>query len=280
MSKLLHFNSNIPFSLYINGEYVDKCYKDNSLDILLNTKELIYTICPFSNGEYYLVDNGKISILNDNITSSSELIEVVPYKNNHYDIKYISSQIYNSSYSLVLTQEEFGNIVANIFNDGKGVVEILDKGRLKLRKNLSPIDTAQVDFINEKLIIKCLLKNKSFYITVINCKTFEIVFESICDSVEFSQVKIKTLKLCNDISNHEIVQELDLKDNAKQEYTIYVRKTKNMCNDRLLPMQFLQSIKANDYVMAKKCLTESFKDITKEQLKNYFGDIRDIYYNC
>jgi len=277
MNIFLHFKSGIPYNLYIDGEYV--CNNKTSIDVLMKSNEFTYTIVPYAAGENYYTDSGRVYVENGKVFATSQNLEIIPFKDDHYDIYFKGVLIKNYMESQVILQEEQGDIVVNVYNDGQGVVEMLNKAKLIIRKAITKIKTAQVDCVNNVLILKCLLENASYYILLLDMKDNKVLFEEQCDSVEVNDCCVKALKIINDISNHALVNEYDIYKLLASEYFVYVNKYNIIDTERLLPMQFIECLMYKDFKIAKSCLSNNFNDVTQEQLLNYFGDVKAVYYN-
>lgn len=107
------------------------------------------------------------------------------------------------------------------------------------------------------------------------------VFSHVCgDKIEIDGNNIKTQQNINDMAKHirvcSFVQNEDITLKNKDLYTEN-SKNKSAKNNLLIPYNFFEAIKVEDFNLARTYLATPLKDnLTDEQLASYFGNFENI----
>jgi len=272
--RCFHFKSDIAFGLYINGEYVDKSIKQESLDLVVTSNSFCYMLCPIGG---YLVENGMV-YNQDKVTIEGGNVELVPYKENHYDILFMPQKIQNLSKSDTVLQIVQDNIGIVVYNNPYGIIDIEFRGQTKILKQLqSSIKLANIEKIQANYVVSCLMENEQRYIVVVD--NSGIIFEQLCDDFELTDSEVKTITLLKDIASTAKVTTYNIFTNKTTSYTVIIEDRPIVKVRELIPMAMLQAVVAENYQLAKQYFSKNFEGIEASQLVNYFGNIDGIYYN-
>ena len=121
--------------------------------------------------------------------------------------------------------------------------------------------------------------DKGIFLTILNSKTKEVILSNTFLAVERSKNIIKTLLKTNKILNTAQVVEINLETLDIQKYNVYLDNN-NITETNLVPFYFLEAIKQEDYNLAISYVDTTLNNVNQSKLKQYFGEIKDIYYNC
>lgn len=279
----IHFVSPVPYSLNINGEYVDLV--DNiskfSIDIIVSGSQTLYfSYLPYDEKNIFLPYTQALQIKNDCIASESENIEIVPYKNNHFDIILKPIKYLEKADSEIIYEESFGKINLLISNDETSHIYLYDNGKIVLNKTIDILKNVEVEKINNNLVIKGYFENQNYFLLVINLDNYDIVIEETCDSIEKANNKLKLIKSVKDLACHGKVSTLDLDTNKVEEYNVYLNPEPTITNNRyLIPLAFLESLKIKNYTLAKSYLSPTMQNAEIDQFNEFFGEIKNIYFD-
>lgn len=190
----------------------------------------------------------------------------------------------------ILTQNDcfFAKKVKKISKNGlffnffqNGVIEIENETELLYseKNDIKIIDATVLQLKNNHYAIKLFGENETEQTVVINNFFVPVLVFDSC-VVESIEKGFKVLTNLYDIAGHGIVEVFEIDDDIKKtdEYTVYINGEPNKNkNVNVLPVFFLECIRAKDYTEAKKCLSSSLSQKAKlEHLKAYFGDFIGI----
>lgn len=189
------------------------------------------------------------------------------------------------------------NICENLLNNKKSKKIILDSlcfnffenGNIEIESenNLLFSENFDIKIENAKVIS---LDNNFYAINIFSSndkeKTIIINNEFKCEKIfenaifEKTENGFKVLQEVFDIANHGIVSIYNFDNGLKKidEYSVYMKNhTLNNFAPKVLPLYFLQCVKANDFSQAKRFLTENIKQkVSNQGIKSYFGDFVDV----
>lgn len=219
----------------------------------------------------------KIDFDGKNFVCDGNFLKLVKVKEDLFFVKILpkNSHILQKKVKKIVKNDIFFNFYQS------GLVEIETKNELLFS-----------DFINIKIVDADVLELKnSFYavkffgengaeMSIVFSNFFEplFMFESVV--LESIENGFKVLTNLYDIAGHGIVEVFEIGEDVKKvdEYTVYMTgEPKANVNPKTLPMYFLECIKAMDYALAKKCLSNTLSQKSKlEHIKAYFGNFVDI----
>ncbi len=271
----LHCTSCVSFNLFVNGKFVDSCKAGEYIDLICDN-DFNYMFLPISDNDNYISYSGNITLLD--LTQKHKYLDVVPFLNNHYEINFIPQrQLLLSNYSHIMT-EKVKNIVVDVYNNNVGIIDVIRDGVVENRQFLDTIAKASIDYIQDKIVVSCMLQNSKMGVYVVDANAV-ITYTKIGDSVEINGDKIKVMSECNDVFAHAMVEEYNIIKNELNSYAVYLKKINYMPCNCVLPAVFMQSIMVKDYALAKTFLSTAFSQVEPSQISNYFGDIQKLYYN-
>ena len=170
-------------------------------------------------------------------------------------------------------------IIFNFYQNG--IVEIEDEERVCFCEefDFEILDAEVLELKNNFFVIKLFGKNQTEKSVIFNSHYSPLLSFDSC-VVEGTENGFKVLTNVMDIARHGIVEVFEIDEDVAKvdEYTVFMNQyPHNEINVMVLPIYFLQCIKANDFSEAKKCLTQKLKSKVKiDHLKQYFGDILDV----
>lgn len=280
----IHIKSEDICNIYINGNFAGLI--DNietfTLDLRVYTNKLIITKEPVSKQKKLLLPYTIKLSLNDKPSCDSELVKVVPYKNQEYDIMLKSGEVKSHK----KLEKVFDNYIEQynlvVVNDGLSYINIYENGAIRLTLSTQELNTISAEKHDDIMLIKAITLNNKYFIMAINCQNFEVVYNQEVEKFEQNENEIKTLENINDIAKHGKVFSLYLKQPyTTYSYFVYMNNgVEPIMQPKLIPYAFLEAIKIKNYALAKQYLSEKLlKNTTDEHLDNYFYDLKDIHYN-
>ena len=279
----IHILSSDAGNIYINGKFVGLLDNlDNfSIDLKVYSKTLVITKEPISNEKKLLLPYTVKISFESNIKSDSELLEIVPYKNNEYEILLKACDVKHYKPLTKIFDEEIDGFNVVVVNDGNSYINIYKNGILKWSDATMEINNITCEHKNNKIIIKGITLNANYYLIVLN-ENFEVLFNGEAEKIEQDDYQIKLLKKINDIAKHAIVKTINYTDEQPvEDYYVYLKPDAVITdNTKLIPYAFLEAVKVKNYSLAKQYLSAELNLKTKnEHLENYFQNLKNIYYN-
>lgn len=161
-----------------------------------------------------------------------------------------------------------------------GLVEIETDSELKFsnKYNIMLTDAEVLEVKNNFKVLK-LFSGIDCMVVVLNSEWFEsMIFEN--SIVEKTENGFEILTYLNDIAQHGLVKVFETEPELRvvDEYSVYLKGKpfKDFC-PQILPIYFLQCIKAQDYKEAKNCLSEKLSSgASSQHLASFFGKFEDI----
>jgi hypothetical protein len=231
----------------------------------------------FYNGDNSIIHHCRLDFVDGNFVSSLQNIRIIKMGQNAICIQFLDK-------IECFLQKKCKKIAKNdlIFNFYQnGIVDIEDDSSVKFCKNFDfeIVDADVVGLTNNFYAIN-LFGKFDLEKTIILNNAFEDV---LCfDNCILEPTENGFKVLCNlyDIASHGVVQLYQINQEASlvEQYTVYLKEyPNNMFNPNILPIYFLQNIKAQDFAEAKKCLSQQLQlKVKSDHLKTYFGDFCDI----
>ncbi len=257
----------------------------NYIEISNHKQKILSTdIAKSFNIDYYLTNNAsniyhaKINFIDGEFVCDEQNVRLIKIKDNTYILNFL---LKNECF----LQKKSKKIVKNglIFNFyTNGMVEVETENELKYcnKFDFEIIDAEVVTLKNDFIALKFFGKNDSEYSVVFNNHFAEIIsFDSAV--LEQTENGFKVLTNLYDIAGHGLVECFEIDEDIKKtdEYSVYLNKApKRDFNEQVLPIYFLQCIRARDFVEAKRCLSPNLQAKAKmEHLSQFFGDFINIY---
>lgn len=214
-------------------------------------------------GENYLVENQNIKIIK--IDGNTHIFKICAKNTNNLQKKC----------KKITKNGIFFNFYQN------GVVEIEDENSLLFceKFDVKIFDADVLELKNGCYCLKLYGENGVEKSVIID-NNFVSVLSFDSTVVETTERGFKVLTDLKDIACHGFVETFEIDDSIKKidEYSVYLKGSpqKNF-NENVLPVYFLQCIRANDFLEAKHCLSQELSGKAKnEHLKAYFGNFLDI----
>lgn len=267
--------TNQKFGINIQGHnfYVDaekpKLFEIDDIDDInfefyfCNQPSLIYSVCLTFDGTRWVTDSKYVSV-----TKIGEQKYICEITKNMPDIacqkvkKIAINQMFFSFYQNGLVQIETENslLFAENFDFATQNATVLElTGGCYAINLFSANNTEKTIVLNSSFASVMMIENAIF---------------------EKTENGFKVLQELFDIANHGIVQKYQIDDDIKlvDEYAVYTKNhSLKKFSPQVLPIYFLQCVKAKDFSEAKKCLAENIgQKVSNSGLKAYFGDFVDI----
>ena len=278
----LHFTAKVPFSLNINGNYID--IVDNiekfSIDIIPNTNNLYVTFNPIGKDKTYLNFTQNIQIVDNQILCDCNFVKVIPFCDNHFEIEFEPILANTTKAFRVMYSKNFDNLSLEIINSENSEISLYQGEKLKLKttcKTLKQVDS----FVKESnLVLKGFIDKNYYFILIINLENYEIKLEKYCNKIEEFDEYLQVLSVANDISKHGIVYSYNYGKKCCENFTIYLNNEPLKTHIKaLVPLQFLECIMVDNLKLANEFLTENLQNSNLDSIKDFFGNINNIYHN-
>lgn len=277
MSKFYtHLKSEIPATIYANGEYVGVCNKQNSLDLEVTTNNVYFNVSPV--GNYYPYT---IHIFNHNRcvdTTNNSLI--VPYYNNNYDIYLSHIKIQENRPTTTLYNGSVGNFSVSILNSIQTLINIYINNNLIYSDNIKLLNKVTVEQLFENLIIKGLTTDDEYYVLILD-KLGNVIHSGYFDNIEETNNVFTGFSNIYDMAKHGHICEINLQNVKDVKDYFVVKENLKLCSTaELIPQAFLEALKVKNFTLAKSYLANPLSNASNNHFDAYFGPIQAIYYNC
>lgn len=271
-----HLKSDIPCTIYANGEYVGVCQKHNSLDLKIDTKDVYFNVSHI--GNYYPYT---IHIFNNNkcIDTTNNCL-IVPYYNNNYDIYLKNIKIYENLPTTTLLNQTIGKTTITILNGILSSITIYDNSSIVYSENVKLLDKANVNVINGNIILKAYTTTNEYYLLILN-SDYELIYNGYFDNLDENNNLFTGFTNLYDIAKHGHVCEINLDDLSNINDYYVVKDGGKRCNcQELIPQAFLEALKVKNFSLAKSYLNSTLANASNSHFEAFFGPIQAIYYNC
>ena len=271
-----HLKSDIPCTIYANGEYVGVCQKHNSLDLKIDTKDVYFNVSHI--GNYYPYT---IHIFNNNkcIDTTNNCL-IVPYYNNNYDIYLKNIKIYENLPTTTLLNQTIGKTTITILNGILSSITIYDNSSIVYSENVKLLDKANVNVINGNIILKGYTTTNEYYLLILN-SDYELIYNGYFDNLDENNNLFTGFTNLYDIAKHGHVCEINLDDLSNINDYYVVKDGGKRCNcQELIPQAFLEALKVKNFSLAKSYLNSTLANASNSHFEAFFGPIQAIYYNC
>lgn len=220
----------------------------------------------------------KLEFLNDEYSTKDKFVSLTKLPENSYLLEFLrQNECYLQKKCAKLAFD--GNFL-NCYQNG--VLEIESELDVRYCEQLDfEIASAEVlNLPNNFYALKLYGKGRGEKCIILNASFASILSFDSC-ILEKTDQGFKVLTNINDIAGHGVVETYQIDDDCKKidEYTVYMQDyAKNDVNQNVLPIYFLQCVKAKDFAEAKRCLSQDLQSKVKlEYLKKYFGDFEKVF---
>lgn len=280
--NFLHFTSEVPCLIGINGEIIEKIDNINTFecDVITNTSDMFVSYTPTLTDKNYIPYTYLLDTSDTPKTQNAQ-IEIVPFPNNNYDIIMTPYEIDERKQQKVLCNLEVNKYFISIISGQNTQINIFSGASIVFTHNIPTIEKVKVEYQYENIIIEGIInKNNCYHLLIIKSDEMKILFDGNCNSIEKNNEYIESLKNLNDISKTAEVNKINLKTKEIEKYYVYqFNEEKEPTHTMLIPLSFLQSIQIGNENLAKKLLSENLQNTNISTLKNFFGDFDNIYFN-
>ena len=223
-------------------------------------------------GKNSVVYSAEFSFFNGNLVSKNENVKIIKYDENKFLVKILQK-------NAVFLQKKVKKLQkADLFFSfyQNGLVEIESQNEILFSEiyDFEILDADILDLKNDFLALK-LFGASDEACVVLNNKFMEIDFFENC-LIEKTEQGYKVLIDLKDIAGHGLVKEYAISETSTliDEYSVYLKGRPTMpSNVNIVPLFFVECIKAKDFTLAKNMLCEELKDSAKqEHLANFFGN--------
>lgn len=228
----------------------------------LNEYSFIYNVHIIFNGaSFSKVKNLVITKINNNLI----LIKIL-HKNDVFLIKKCK-------------KVEKSGLFFNFYQNGLVEIETNAEQKLSEAFDCDIVDADVMEMKNNYYCLKLIGKNSEMALILDN--NIVPIMQLNTAIIEITENGFKSLTNLNDIACHGLVEIFELTDNDVKkidEYSVFLKsKPLNTFNVNVLPIYFLQCVKAKDFAEAKNCLSGDLKlKVSAEHLSAYFGNFNDI----
>lgn len=279
--NFLHFLSNVSSRLDCNGEYLGFIDNENTfeLDMITKTNHVFISYIPISTENQSIPYTFKLNTENEPNTDN-EYIKVIPFPNNHYDIIMKPFYYYQVTDTLVLFSGNIDKYFISITNTNLTNITIFSGNTIVLNKNIQLIKNVKVEKKEDNLIITGIIDDNNYIIIIIDTDNFNIIYENIVQSIDDNSTAITTLQNTTTLYQYSKVCKLDFSTKQSNNYYVYNENNiyKNV-HPLLIPQALLECVQVEDENMCKTFLNNKLYNTNINQLKNYFGNVKEIYLN-
>ena len=264
-----------PITILLNGVKIDISKTDKKVLKFDEAKNISF--------DYYFTNSAsnifhsKVEFVDDEYYSSDENLSLVKVKENKYILKFL---LKNECFLPKKCKKMQKNgLIFNFFQNG--MVEIENESSLLFSEqyDFEIIDADILELKNNYFALKLYGKNEHEKGIILNSSFAQIIcFDSAI--IESTETGFKVLTNLFDIAGHGLVEVFEINEDIKKvdEYSVYLNGApKRSFNLKVLPIYFLQCIRARDFNEAKRCLSQGLNAKAKiEHLSQFFGDFIDI----
>ena len=272
----IYLTAQKPTTIILNGIKINITKTDSKVLKFDEAKAL--------NFDHYFTNFGsnifhtKLNFIDGEYVSNNQNVQVVKIKDNLYFLKFLHQ-------NECFLQKKCKKIVKNgqLFTFYQnGVVEIETENSIlfSAQYDFEIVDANILELKNNYLAIELFGKEENEKSVILNNQFAEILsFDS--SVIENTENGFKVLTNLFDIANHGLVEVFEIEEEIKKidEYSVFMNNApRREFSSKVLPIYFLQCIRARDYAEAKRCLSPNLKAKAKiEHISQYFGDFLSIF---
>lgn len=279
--NFLHFLSPVASRIECNGQHFGFIDNENTieLDLICKTNHIFISYIPISQDRQSIPYTVQINTENTPNTNN-EYIKIVPFPNNHYDIIMKPFYYYQMADSTVLFNGNIDKYFISITTNTVTNITIFSGKTIVFNKNTKKIINVKVEKKEETIVITGIINDDNYLMLIVDTNNFNIIYEDIVQSIEDNSTSITSLKNINSIYDYSKVCKFNFSSKQSENYFVYNNRfEEHNIHPFLIPQAMLESIKVEDEHLAKSLLSNKYNTTTIQQLKSYFGDIKEIHFN-
>lgn len=279
--NFLHFMSETPSLININGKYLGQIDNENTveLDIITRTEHIFVGYSPITNSKNTIPYTFTLKT-SETPSTENEYIKVVPFPSNNYDIIMKPFYYYQVNQSKVLFNNNLGKYFISIISDNVCRITIFSGECIVFNINIVSLLEVKVEQVKDLIIIEGVVDEDNYYLLIVDTNNFQILHNGIVQSIENSTTYISSFRNLNTLCNHGKVFKIDTQNKNIDNYCVYTQDNSNLqINNLLIPLAFAECIQVQDETMAKSFLGNNLCNTNINQLTEYFGNIQGIYFN-
>lgn len=278
--NFLHFVSNTPATLEINGGFVG-CIDNincNEIDIISRTPHFFATYSPISD-TISAIPYTFLLHTQSTPTTGNQYVKIVPFPNNNYDIIMNPFYYYQISEPEVLFNASIGKYFVSIIKDNIVKITIFSGGSIVFTSNAPQLSSVKVEEKKGLLIIEGLVSPNNYYLLVLDTSNFAILHNDVVQSIENTLENISSYKDIGSLCHHAQICTIDYASKKINRYYVYAENRSEYVSPYLIPLALLQCVKVGDENKCKSFLSKNLEGSTTHQLSQYFGEMKNIYFN-
>ena len=280
--NFLHFLSTTPCILKINNEHIGEIdNKENlELDVLTSTSHIYLTYNPITTDTPSIPYTTLINTTT-NPNSSNQNIKIIPFPNNHFDILLTPFYYYHTFESKTLYNHQIGNFFLSIIADDSNSQIILYSGMsIVYSMSATAFLSVKVSSHKEYILIQGITKEEKLYALVIDTKKLECCFNNYISSLEEDGENLTILQSCNTLCHHALVLNIQTNNSTTQKYYVFEKDNSlHTINPFFIPQAFFECLQIEDEKTLKSFLSTNFQSTNIQQFKEYFGNVKEFYFN-
>lgn len=279
MSYFLNFKSTNSCDIFVDSKHIGQV-KDLPISVEVDElQSFILSIYPISE-KHHIMPNFSVKMRYElnKLFCESDFVEVIPFTNNNYDIVINCSQINPIENIEKVYEKTINNINIVVNNFGKSNICVYKNGTLKYTTNIFECFTFNAYSNKDYILIQG--SNSKVNNLIVLGPNFNEIYNDKMELVEFTKTNIKVLKKLCDIAKTGKVTEINYDNGKINSYYVYMDKKNVVNKNELVPYAFLECVKINNFELAKEYLSSNLKNkLTKSTCENFFGEIKEIYFN-
>lgn len=178
---------------------------------------------------------------------------------------------------------EFNNgTIADVSLNGELILKVNNEAAFKKLFNTSIETTNFIELKNNFFAVLVLKENNEGVVFVFDADN-KLVLEKSANKIEITDDGFQILQIFNDVTKNGLVNKYKINETLEmmEEYAVYLKDgPKEINNKRIVPIAFLQCIKAKNFEYAKTFLSSDLEQkVTEDNLSAYFGEWNEICTN-
>lgn len=178
---------------------------------------------------------------------------------------------------------EFNNgTIADVSLNGELILKVNNEAAFKKLFNTSIETTNFIELKNNFFAVLVLKENNEGVVFVFDADN-KLVLEKSANKIEITDDGFQILQIFNDVTKNGLVNKYKINETLEmmEEYAVYLKDgPKEINNKRIVPIAFLQCIKAKNFEYAKTFLSLDLEQkVTEDNLSAYFGEWNEICTN-
>lgn len=277
----IHFYTNNPCNIFVNGEMLGLIDNKSNffIDIVSFTDQMVITCEPICEDNTILLPYSfKLNYINNTLQSSSSNTTIVPFPNNNYDVILDFKMVMVNNKSTLLSKKIDNYTILTMVDTISTLSIFLDNKNLYTCKyaNLCNLEYEKY----KDLLIITGDSNQSKLLICYDTIDNKILLSDTYSNIEKNKDYIKALKCPNLTLLTGTVYSLNLSNKEIENYQVYLDNYKATTHPSLIPYSFLEAVQNQNYKLAEDYIDKNLIQADETKLKQYFGDINKIYYNC